>query len=53
MEPHGWCLPGHGTSLGFFRFYAQSRRELLIQNEKVVSIDYRAATGVCERASPE
>jgi FkbM family methyltransferase len=42
MEPHDWFLPGQSTSLGFFRFHAAAGRELLIQHENVVSIDWRA-----------
>jgi FkbM family methyltransferase len=49
MEPHDWFLPGQATSLGFFRFHAAAGRELLIQHENIVSIDYRAVTGAFEQ----
>jgi FkbM family methyltransferase len=38
MEPHDWLFPGERTSVEFFRFHAQARREFAMQNENIASI---------------
>jgi FkbM family methyltransferase len=39
MEPHDWLFPCEGTSIPFFRFHAEAKREFAIKQENVLSID--------------
>ena len=38
MEPHDWLLPGQGSSLSFFRFHVDTKREFCMHNENIASI---------------
>jgi FkbM family methyltransferase len=38
MEPHDWLFPGQGTSLEFFRFHADTRREVSIHKSTFASV---------------
>ncbi len=41
IEPHDWLLPGQGSSLAFFRFHADMKREFCMKSENVGSIAMR------------
>jgi len=38
METHDWLMPGHGTSVGFFRTIAGQNRDFLHKGENVYSV---------------
>ena len=38
MEPHDWLLPGQGSSLSFFKFHVETKREFCMHNENIASV---------------
>ena len=38
MEPHDWMFPGKHTSVNFFQFHAETKREFAMKHENVASI---------------
>ena len=43
MEPHDWMIPGERSSAEFFRFHADSGREIALKHENLASIAYPRA----------
>jgi hypothetical protein len=45
MEPHDRYYPGQGTSIEFFRFHADARREFSMNSRTVASLVRPAGSG--------